>query len=151
MLAGLGVLTALGWVRYRREGTFPFVQVCAATTLLYILTAKDNSAQYVLWVLPFFAMLRVRPALWVLWGGVGAAWYVRFVFGLSPVGFALVTIMEAVVAGWVLVNALGAESVVGQARGRQYRYARRTSLVLGGRSWAQAGSPETALTLNRSR
>ena len=151
MLAGLGVVTALGWVRYRREGAFPFVQVCAATTLLYILTAKDNSAQYVLWVLPFFAMLRLRPALWVLWGAVGAAWYVRFVVGLSPVGFGLVTMMEAVVAGWVLVSALGAESVVGQVRGQQQRRARRASLMLRGRSWAPGASPGTALTLNRSR
>lgn len=151
MLAGLGVVTALGWGRYRREGTFPFVRVCAATTLLYILTAKDNSAQYVLWVLPFFAMLRLRPALWVLWGAVGAAWYVRFVFGLSPVGFGLVTMMEAVVAGWVLVSALGAESVVGQARDRHQRRARRVSLSPGGRSWAPMASRGTALTLNRSR
>jgi uncharacterized membrane protein len=150
MLAGLGVVTALGWVRYRREGAFPFVQVCAATTLLYILTAKDNSAQYVLWVLPFFAMLRLRPAMWVLWSAVGAAWYVRFVVGLSPVGFALVTMMEAVVAGWVLVSALGAESVVGQVWGQQQRRPRRASLKLGGRSWAPAASPGTALTLNRS-
>ena len=151
MLAGLGVLTGVGWVRYRREGTFPFVQVCAAAPLLYILTAKDNSAQYVLWVLPFFAMLRLRPALWVLWGAVGAAWYVRFVFGLSPAGFALVTMMEAVVAGWVIVSALRADSAVERVRGQQGRCAAGTVGAPAGSSWAPARPLGTAWTLNRSK
>jgi hypothetical protein len=151
MLGGLGVLTAVGWVRCRREGAFPFVQVCAAAPLLYILTAKDNSAQYVLWVLPFLAMLRLRPALWVLWGAVGAAWYVRFVFGLSPAGFALVTMMEALVAGWVLVSALRADSAVERVRGEQGRSAAGTAGAHAGSLWAPARPLGTAWTLNRSR
>lgn len=149
MLAGLGVLTALGWGRYRREGSYPFVQVSAAMTLLYILTAKDNSAQYVLWVLPFFAMLRLRPALWVLWGAVAAAWYVRFVFGLDSAGFALVTMMEAVTAGWVLVSALRADSVVDRARSR--RGSRAAGGSLGGEhgAWCPARPLRTAGMLSR--
>ena len=117
-------------------------------TLLYILTAKDNSAQYVLWVLPFFAMLRLRPALWVLWGAVAAAWYVRFVVGLDPAGFAFVTMMEAVTAGWVLVTALRADSVVDRARKQ------RRSCVAGGAlgrehaSWGPALPVRTAGTLD---
>ena len=151
MVAGLGVLTALGWVRYRREGAFPFVQVCAAATLLYILTAKDNSAQYVLWVLPFFAVLRLRPALWVLWGAVGAVWYVRFVFGLSPAGFALVTMMEAVVVSWVLVSALRSDSVVDRAQDQRRSSAAGTSLAYGHASGGPSRPPRTAWTLNGSR
>lgn len=114
LLGGLGVLSALSWARYRREGAFPFVQLCAGAVVLYILTAKDNSAQYVLWVLPFFALLRTRPALWVLWGAVGALWYARFVFGFSPVAFALATMAEVVVGGWVLVSAVRSQSVIGR-------------------------------------
>ena len=150
MVAGLGAATAVGWARYRREGAFPFVQVCAAATLLYIVTAKDNSAQYVLWVLPFFAMLRLRPGLWLLWGGVGVAWYVRFVFGLSPVGFALVTMMEAVVAGWLLVSSLRADSVFERVR-QPGSWAGGTLVAPGDALWAPVGSVGNALTLNRSR
>lgn len=149
MLGGLGVLTALGWTRYRREGVFPFLQVCAATTVLYILTAKDNSAQYVLWVLPFFAMLRLRPALWVLWSAVGVAWYVRFVFVLGPAGFALVTMLEVVAGSLLLVSAMRSDSAL--LPGREGR-GTTTNGPLPARELdlgTSCGPPEMAWLLNR--
>jgi hypothetical protein len=116
MLGALAVVSKLGWRRASREGAFPFVQLCAAVPFLYILTAKDNSAQYVLWALPFFALLRLRPALWGLWAVVGLGWYTREVFGLSEVGFALFTMVEAVACAWCLVSVLGAEGVLSTGR-----------------------------------
>jgi len=150
MLVGLGALTALAWKRSRREGAFPFVQLCAAVPFLYILTAKDNSAQYVLWALPFFALLRLRPALWVLWSAVGLGWYTRSVFGLSTPGFAVMTMFEVVICCWALVSTLGAESAL-VARSGQV-----PEDVLHARSpgepgrFAPEGGLEVALLFNRN-
>lgn len=55
-----------GLVRFRREGAFPFVQVSAAMVALFVALGKVHSPQYALWVLPFFALLRIRTGWWVL-------------------------------------------------------------------------------------
>lgn len=39
-----------------------------------IMTAEENSGQYVLWVPLFFGMLRLRPLLGVFWGIVAVSW-----------------------------------------------------------------------------
>jgi hypothetical protein len=150
MLAALGVVSVLAWRRAQREGVFPFVQVCAAVPILYILTAKDNSAQYVLWVVPFFALLRLRPALWVLWSAVGLGWYARGVFGLSPAGFMVLTMLEVVIGSWALVAALGAEVALGAAAGPASPEAAgfRRASPLAERAFAP--HVELALPLNRS-
>jgi uncharacterized membrane protein len=58
----IGVLVAcgIGWWRYRREGTFPWLAVSAAMLCAFLLLHKVYSPQYVLWLLPFFVLLRVR-------------------------------------------------------------------------------------------
>ena len=55
---------AVGLVRARREGTFPVLQVCGAAVAAFVLLNKVSSPQYALWVLPFFALLRVRWGWW---------------------------------------------------------------------------------------
>ncbi len=63
---------ALGWgVRLaRRTGSYPWLQVSAAMLCGFLLLHKVHSPQYVLWLLPFFVLLRVR---WPIIAGYLAA------------------------------------------------------------------------------
>jgi len=59
------VALAIGWWRGRRDGEYPFVQVCGAMLMAFVLFNKVFSPQYALWLLPFFALVRVRWGWWV--------------------------------------------------------------------------------------
>jgi uncharacterized membrane protein len=50
----------LGWLRYRREGTYPWVPVSAAMLCGFLLLHKVHSPQYTLWLVPMFVLLRIR-------------------------------------------------------------------------------------------
>jgi hypothetical protein len=58
----IGVLLALavGIVIGLRRGTMPWVQTSAAMLCAYIVLNKVDSPQYVLWLLPFFVVVRLR-------------------------------------------------------------------------------------------
>lgn len=60
LLIGTALACAWGVRRAQREGVFPFVQVCGALLVLFMLTNKAHSPQYALWLLPFFALVRLR-------------------------------------------------------------------------------------------
>jgi uncharacterized membrane protein len=64
VLASFALAVALGWRRYRREGTYPWIAVSAAMLCGLLLLHKVHSPQYALWLLPFFALLRV-PWGWI--------------------------------------------------------------------------------------
>ena len=66
ILIGTAFVVALGfgWWRARRDGSYPFVQVCGAMLLAFCLLGKVFSPQYALWILPFFALVRVRWGWW---------------------------------------------------------------------------------------
>lgn len=55
----------LGWRRARKDGDYPVVQVCAALLAAFLLWNKVHSPQYALWLMPFFALLRVNIGWWV--------------------------------------------------------------------------------------
>jgi uncharacterized membrane protein len=55
----------LGWRRYRREGSYPWIAVSAAMLCGFLLLYKVHSPQYSLWLLPMFVLLRIRLG-WVL-------------------------------------------------------------------------------------
>ncbi|HEX5404038.1 MAG TPA: hypothetical protein VFX16_17260 [Pseudonocardiaceae bacterium] len=59
------VACVLGWVRYRREGTYPWVAVSAAMLCGFLLFHKVHSPQYTLWLVPMFAMVRVKW-VWII-------------------------------------------------------------------------------------
>ncbi len=67
---------AYGLVRARREQAFPLVQVCGAALVAFLLLNKVSSPQYTLWVLPFFALLRVRWGWWAAYAVSDALVYV---------------------------------------------------------------------------
>ncbi len=62
---GLAAAVTLGWRSARRFGVFPWLQVSGAMLAAYMLLNKVNSPQYILWLIPFFVLLRV-PVRWVL-------------------------------------------------------------------------------------
>jgi uncharacterized membrane protein len=76
LLAGTLVACVVGWFRARVEGAFPFVQVCGAVLVLFMVTGKVHSPQYALWVLPFFCLLRLRWGWWAAYMVFDALMYV---------------------------------------------------------------------------
>ena len=63
--AALIVACTLGWLRYGRGRQYPWLPVCAAMICGYLLFNKVHSPQFVLWLLPFFVLLRIRAG-WIL-------------------------------------------------------------------------------------
>jgi uncharacterized membrane protein len=78
----------LGWRRYQREGTYPWVAVSAAMLCGFMLLHKVHSPQYTLWLVPMFVLLRI-PLTWAfvyfladLAMGIGIfRWYYAIEFG----------------------------------------------------------------------
>jgi uncharacterized membrane protein len=65
VVVSFAVALAVGWRRYRREGSYPWVAVSAAMLCGFLLLHKVHSPQYTLWLVPFFVLLQVP---WVLVG-----------------------------------------------------------------------------------
>jgi uncharacterized membrane protein len=86
LLLGLIGACAYGWHRARREGAFPFVQVCGAVLAVFMVTNKAHSPQYALWLLPFFCLLRLRWGWWAAYMVFDLLMYVglfRWYYALS--------------------------------------------------------------------
>ncbi len=79
---GLAAAVGLGWQRARRHGHYPTEQVAAAGLCWTLAVSKVGSPQYVLWVLPFFALLVVPARWWTLLVVVEVILYI----GLFSVG-----------------------------------------------------------------
>ena len=67
----------LGWKRSLvKDEPYPFLQVCGAALVAFLLWNKVHSPQYVLWLLPFFVVLRVHLAWWIAYSLADLAVYV---------------------------------------------------------------------------
>jgi uncharacterized membrane protein len=65
ILLSFAVACYVGWLRYRRTGTYPWLAVSAAMLCGFLLFHKVHSPQYVLWLVPMFVLLRLRP-VWIV-------------------------------------------------------------------------------------
>ncbi len=65
VIASFVVALAVGWWRWRRCGSYPWLAVSAAMLCGFLLLHKVHSPQYTLWLVPFFVLLAV-PWRWVL-------------------------------------------------------------------------------------
>ncbi|MFN2496372.1 MAG: hypothetical protein ABR608_10775 [Pseudonocardiaceae bacterium] len=105
VLASFALALALGWRRYRRDGSYPWIAVSAAMLCGFLLLHKVHSPQYTLWLLPFLVLLRV-PWGWIagylaadLAMGLGIfRWYYQLSQGL-PAGIADGLAAQAVAVG----------------------------------------------------
>jgi uncharacterized membrane protein len=86
LLIGTAVACGIGWWRARTEGAFPFVQVCGALLVLFVVTGKAHSPQYALWLLPFFCLVRLRWGWWAAYMAIDVCMYIglfRWYYGLG--------------------------------------------------------------------
>ena len=60
VLASFALALYLGWRRYKREGTYPWIAVSAAMLCGFLLLHKVHSPQYTLWLVPMLVLLRVH-------------------------------------------------------------------------------------------
>jgi uncharacterized membrane protein len=82
----LGVIT-VGLLFARPTAGYPVVEWCAAATAAFILLDKVSSPQYVLWLVPFLALLPLRSIWWWLISATAAVRYAAlFGVGVFPVG-----------------------------------------------------------------
>ena len=76
LVVGTVVACAIGWARARTDGVFPFVQVCGALLVLFVVTGKAHSPQYALWLLPFFCLVKLRWGWWAAYMAIDLCMYV---------------------------------------------------------------------------
>jgi hypothetical protein len=63
VLTSFAVAAGVGWWRWRRDGVYPWIGVSAAMLCGFLLLHKVHSPQYTLWLVPFFALIRVPWSL----------------------------------------------------------------------------------------
>lgn len=66
VLASFALAMWLGWKRFTRTGTFPWIGVSGAMLCGFLLFHKVHSPQYTLWLVPFLVLLEVP------WSAIGA-------------------------------------------------------------------------------
>lgn len=103
IVASWAVALAVGWLRARRTGRYPWLQVSAALLCAFLLFNKVYSPQYMLWLLPFFVLLRVRWGWWVGYAVVDLLLYVglfRWYYDITQGGDFGVAKQAAVLGVW---------------------------------------------------
>lgn len=60
ILLSFAIAAGYGLLRFRREGTYPWIAVSGAMLCGFMLLHKVHSPQYTLWLVPFLVLLRVR-------------------------------------------------------------------------------------------
>jgi hypothetical protein len=101
--ASWALAVLVGWATARRTGRYPWLQVGAALLASFLLFNKVYSPQYVLWLLPFFVLLRLRWGWWVSYLAVDLLLYVglfRWYYDITQGGDFGVAKQAAVLGVW---------------------------------------------------
>ncbi|WP_245572556.1 glycosyltransferase family 87 protein [Actinokineospora enzanensis] len=77
VFASFAVACVVGWFRYQREGTYPWIPVSAAMLCGFLLLHKVHSPQYTLWLVPMFVLVNLR------WGWVTAYFIADLAMGVG--------------------------------------------------------------------
>lgn len=117
---GCAAVARAGWRRSRHDGAFPFVQTGAAMVFWYLVMAKDNSPQYVLWVLPLFALVKLKPQLWVQLCAISCLLYLFFFDVLVGDVLYVVGAWQAAVFLLAMVYSLRSASVFDESLPREW-------------------------------
>ena len=89
----------------REEGAYPVVEWCAASTATCIVLNKVSSPQYILWLVPFLALLSMRSVWWWLLSIIATVRYAAL-FGVDVLPLGLGTADRLVHATVILQAAL---------------------------------------------
>ncbi len=115
-LGTLVVVAAYAWDRGRREGAYPFLQVCAAFLCAFMLWNKVFSPQYMLWLVPFFVVLNVHVLWWAAFVVIDAICYssiFRWLYDISYLGVDDTVAKTAMITGiWARAGLLAVLIVV---------------------------------------
>ena len=97
---------------------YPVVEWCAAATAAVIVLNKVGSPQYLLWLLPFLALLQARSVWWWLLSAIAIVRYAAlFGVGVVPIGIpAADRLARAAVLLQAAVLVLYAGSILTRAR-----------------------------------
>lgn len=74
-IACFALALGAGWLRAKKDGVYPFLQVSAALLVVFLLWNKVHSPQYTLWLLPFFVVVRVHWLWWAAYAVVDTVAY----------------------------------------------------------------------------
>ncbi|HEY8857952.1 MAG TPA: hypothetical protein VIM27_00775 [Gaiellales bacterium] len=86
-LASALVIITIALVGAARDGRYRVVEWCGAATAAFILLNKVSSPQYILWLVPFLALLSVTAVWWWLLSAVAVVRYgALFGVGVFPFG-----------------------------------------------------------------
>nr|WP_130345367.1 glycosyltransferase 87 family protein [Herbihabitans rhizosphaerae] len=109
MVISFAVACLIGWRRYKREGTYPWIAVSAAMLCGFLLLHKVHSPQYTLWILPMFVLMNIR------WG-----WIAAYLFADIAMGIGIFVYYEAGIFGKPdgIQDGLAAQAVVVGVWGR---------------------------------
>jgi uncharacterized membrane protein len=99
------VVITVGLLFSRPTAGYPVVEWCAAATAAFILLDKVSSPQYILWLVPFLALLPLRSIWWWLLSTVAAVRYAGL-FGVDVFPFGLHTADRLVHSAIVLQAAV---------------------------------------------
>jgi uncharacterized membrane protein len=88
MIASFLLVFFFGWRRAVRDHRYPVIEVSAAALAVFMLWNKVHSPQYTLWILPFFALLRLNALWWAAYTLFDATVYLT-VFYLGRVSLDL--------------------------------------------------------------
>jgi uncharacterized membrane protein len=115
-IALVAVWIAMAVVVHRRrgDGRYPVLELSAAMVAAFVVLNKVSSPQYVLWVLPFFALVAAGRAWWWPLSVVCVARYLAE-FGVNVVGFGAGTadhVMRAAIVLQAIVLAVYACDVI---------------------------------------
>ncbi|CAN5265639.1 glycosyltransferase family 87 protein [soil metagenome] len=109
IVASCLALLVWGWTITRGAPGFPWLQVSAASLAAFLLWNKVHSPQFVLWLLPFFALLRVRLRWWAVYSVVDLVLYVgifRWFYDFAYLG------LDVTLAKVALISAVWARAVL---------------------------------------
>jgi uncharacterized membrane protein len=123
------VVLAFGWRRATRDGVYPLLQVSGALLGALLFWHTVHSPQYLLWVLPFFVLLRVSVFWWAAYAVIDCLLYLS-VFYLGPKGLASPYLQAAVYGRAALLLALAVTFLRAEAFVRTYS-SRLASVVSG--------------------
>ncbi|GAA5144627.1 hypothetical protein GCM10023321_01310 [Pseudonocardia eucalypti] len=110
VLVSFAVALGIGWWRYRRDGVYPWIPVSAAMLAGFLLLHKVHSPQYALWILPFFALLRVR------WGWIAGYFLADLAIGIGIFRYFYVAFTRG--TDYEIYSGLAAQAVIVGVWGR---------------------------------